>query len=156
MKIFRAGRLVSKGAVFVDFVEVGAGNSAGAARPATAVTKPGVKKAVVKPGGVRPATAMVGSKKSASVSAAATEETTVTTNENLADIDDPIALALQSRLKAGGVSSVVKEADAKKNGMPMHKFAKHSTKAAALLTLVQEESKAGAPKAGSSLKTAPF
>ena len=71
--------------------------------------------------------------------AAPTDETTVTANENLTDSNDPIAIAIQERLKAGGVSSTVKEADAKKQGMPMNKFPKHVMKpGGALVTLVQD------------------
>lgn len=42
------------------------------------------------------------------------------------------------------MASVVKEADAKKQGMPMNKFPKHTAKAGPLITLVQDGGNAAA------------
>ena len=147
-KVFRAPRLNGKGPVFVDYVEGGAGGEdSKGARPSTAAPKAsGIAKkgpsASARPS-ARPATAV--KKTGASAGAAApSDETTVTVNENLADANDPIAVAIQERLKAGGVSSTVKEADAKKQGMPMNKFPKHAMKSTALVTLVQDGANSGA------------
>ena len=97
MKIFRASHLLSKGALFVDYVN---GDTTKVTRAATAVTRPNMNKAVnssVNRGNARLGSAMAGGKKSASVSAAGatSEETTVISNKNLANSDDPIAFAIQ-------------------------------------------------------------
>ena len=137
---------MSKGAVFIDYVEASGGNAA-AARPSTAA-KPVAKKAVgaaARPVGGRPATAIGKSKSvAASSSAAGADETSVTANEDLSGANDPIASAMQERLKAGGVSSVVKEIDAKKKGMPMNKHPKHTSKIGALLNLVKDDASSAA------------
>ena len=49
--------------------------------------------------------------------------------ENLTGVDDPIAHSIQSRVKAGGLSATVKEADAKKQGLKIVKPPAHKVKA---------------------------
>jgi len=134
--------LNGKGAHFIDLVEGVSGDAgAGAGRPATAASRSATvaRKPVggsARPG-ARPATAAVGKKTASAAGAAASEETSVSVNENLADANDPIAVAIQDRLKAGGLASTVKEADAKKQGIPMNKLPKHAVKAGqSLITLV--------------------
>ena len=51
--------------------------------------------------------------------------------EDLSGVDDPIAQSIQDRVKGGGLSSVIKEADAKKQGITVVKPPAHKTKATA-------------------------
>jgi len=152
-KIFRAPRLTAKGVMFIDLVGGDADNNAAAtsaARPATAAAKPAADSSKktsnnpvsLKAGASRPQTALPGRKPAT----AAVEETSVTTNENLLGVNDPIAHAIQSRLKAGGLASVVKEADAKKQGFTLSSAPKHVVKPGsnALLSLVVDNT--AAPK----------
>jgi len=49
--------------------------------------------------------------------------------EDLSGVDDPIAQSVQDRVKAGGLTATVKEADAKKQGLQIPKAAAHKVKA---------------------------
>jgi len=162
-KIFRAPRLAAKGAMFIDLVggeaeSSTAASSSAAARPATAAPKPvanAIKKTPSnvgssKVGVSRPQTALPGRKPVAAAAAAVVEETSVTPNENLQGVNDPVAHAMQQRLKAGGLASVVKEVDAKKQGMPMSSAPKHVVKPGsnALLSLVVDNAAAAASQKG--------
>lgn len=49
--------------------------------------------------------------------------------EDLGGVDDPIAQSIQDRVKAGGLTATVKEADAKKQGLQIPKVAAHKVKA---------------------------
>ena len=69
--------------------------------------------------------------KAAAAASDAGQETDITLNEDLKDANDPIALSLQDRLKAGGLTTVIKEMDAKKSGIKLPKLSKHTAKASA-------------------------
>lgn len=65
---------------------------------------------------------MAGAKAPAKKGAA--DETSVSANENLEGVDDPIAISMQARVKAGGVNTQIKELDAKKQGIKIFKTPK--------------------------------
>ena len=101
-----------------------------AAWPATAAPAPKVKPqipAAARASTLRPATAAAPVKKTIA-SMVAGPATEVTAKENLSKVNDPIALTMQTRLKLGSLNESVKEAEAKKQGMPMSKHTKHVVK----------------------------
>ena len=98
--MFKSNKLAFKGANFTDFV---GGNEEGGsgARPATAVGGPSSR--LAKPS-TRPGTAVVKPKQSMGAKKSTADES-IALNENLAGVDDPIALSMQDRIKAGGLAS---------------------------------------------------
>lgn len=50
-------------------------------------------------------------------------------NEDLSGADDPIAQSIQDRLKSGGLTNTIKEADAAKQGIKILKVPAHKVKA---------------------------
>lgn len=134
-KVYRAPRLAFKGTNFSDFVGE-TSSSAPDKRPATAA---GVVKSrsVMKPPSSA-ASSRIGAGAKAS-GAKKTEESSVSANENLDGVDDPIAQAVQDRIKAGGLNTQIKELDAKKQKITVFSAPKHVVKAggSALLTFVE-------------------
>ena len=61
------------------------------------------------------------------------------TTDDLAGIDDPIALSMQDRIKAGGLSAFLQELDAKKKGIRFFRAPKHFVKAGATLVNLVED-----------------
>ena len=83
-------------------------------RPTTSVGK-GLKR----PTTARPAiiaTTSASSKKETS------NKETLTAQEDLSGVNDPIAKSIQDRNKAGGLTAIIKEADAKKQGIIVKKL----------------------------------
>ena len=131
-----------KGAAFVDFTE-GAGQEGGAAgaRPATAAAGSAASRVAAKPS-TRPATAasrVAPRQPAKKTNGGGDESSSVALNENLAGVDDPIALSMQERIKAGGLSSQITEAVAKKDKIKIFRAPKHVLKAGgnALITFVE-------------------
>ena len=129
------------------------------ARPATAIGGGAVRRSVNKDPSAsagrvgRPATAAPGKKSISTSAAGASDETSVTANENLAGLNDPVAQAMQDRLKAGGLTSTIKDVDAKKQGVQIPKLAKLVLKPGqAALTNFVEENNGGSIKIPSSGK----
>ena len=91
--MFRAARLAFKGANLVDFVGGGNEDASGGARPATAAGAAGSR--LAKPA-ARPGTAAAKGLTRASTkkTTGAADESSVALNENLAGVDDPIAVSM--------------------------------------------------------------
>lgn len=90
-RVFRASKLVSKGAALIDVTGGAESGPSTGARPATAIggaKSSGLRKPTA---ATRPATAAsrVGAKKTS-----ASEAPSVSANENLAGVDDPIAVSM--------------------------------------------------------------
>ena len=137
-KVYKAAKLTTKGAAFVDFTEGSSQDGSASARPATAAAGTAASRAA-KPA-TRPATAAsrIAPRKPAAKGAGGGDESSVALNENLAGVDDPIALSMQERVKAGGLSSQITEAVAKKSGIKVFRAPKHVLKAGnALITFVE-------------------
>lgn len=100
-----------------------------AARPATAAPAQKVKPQIPasRASTLRPATAAAPAKRTIA-SMAAGPATEVTVKENLSNVNDPIALAMQARLKVNSLNDAIKEAEAKKLGIPISKLSKHVVK----------------------------
>ena len=115
-KIFRAAKHGAlKSAAIVDLVggTEEESKSTASTRPTTAASR------ATKSTGLKPPSSAASSRVgkvgvAKKTSTAGADESSVNVNESLAGVDDPIALAMQDRIKAGGLSTQIKELDAKK------------------------------------------
>ena len=91
-KVFRAPKLTQKGPIFVDLIDGGANGPKSAAGNAGSAAKSRIAKPTTT--ATRPVTAKVPKK---SAAGASSEATSVSVNENLEGVDDPIAISMQDR-----------------------------------------------------------
>lgn len=112
MKVFRAPKIATKGGIFVDFV--GGESKAAAPRPGTAAASKQQKSLNISRNANKLGSSMKQIQSKKAGAAKVGDDTSVDLNENLQDVDDPIAVTMQERIKAGGLSTQIKEIDAKK------------------------------------------
>ena len=137
VKVFSVAKhTVPKGAALIDYVNDDSSSAAGTSsafstpkpRPGTATSKFSSSAAVKRSTN---SISKVGSNisRSAAKPTESSDGIGVSPNEDLSGADDPIAQSLQDRLKAGGLTSTVKETDLRKLNIKILKVPKHTVKA---------------------------